>query len=299
MCSDDEALKINIVNPEYSKHSYSNDSSNSVMQEITTPENSGITLNTLEISSKEEHSKEAPIPVNEMCYLPYVMPCHIHNTNNIPPQAKNMRIKKKITKAKERMHGEDPEDVAVIKKKQQMIRNRIAAQESRNRRIKEMEDLISENGRLKAENEILKQQLLHKQCQINCIYEVINRLSCDARAEFENKKKIYIDQDYKIRPFPVFRLPVFVSAMMFGIICIACVYGVFNAFYLPQKSLPDGSKPFIPTQIDDGKRNIPQPISQNDIEIDETKISLSSFQELDITSKAIICNECKALDIIR
>jgi hypothetical protein len=162
--------------------------------------------------------------------------------------------------------------------------------------------LISENTRLKAENEILKQQLLHKQTQINCIYEVIDRLSSEARTEFENKRKGFLNHDSRARPFPVFKLPVFISTILFGIICIACVYGIVSATNPPQTTLPEETiKSFEQKQIDDGKSSVPQPVQEchKEMNINQTQISLSSFKELDISAKNIICSECKALDILR
>jgi hypothetical protein len=155
--------------------------------------------------------------------------------------------------------------------------------------------LKTESGRLKAENEILRQQLLHKQTQINSMYEVVDRLSPEARTEFENKRKNITSKSVS-RPFPIFRLPVLMSTILLGIFCFACLFGVYHK--TGQVSLPqEGYVEFAPKQISGD-----QVISSNECSTSEIKKDSSSnylittFKKLENDTRNMICMECREAD---
>jgi len=231
MFMDDQELPFDL-NPEFIQYDPSYDHEHNDI--FTTEPHSIHFSDTTSVSQSIDHtvseSEETPqyvIP-SDACILPEVAIKIIDSIAIENP--KNTQLKKKITKAKNRatnLDGITFDKEPQTKKQRQMMKNRVAAQESRNKKKKEFDDLKSENDRLKIENDILRQQLLHKQTQINSIFEVVDRLSAESRTEFEAKRKGITSNAIR-RPFPIFKLPVIMSALMLGVICFGCFFGVYS-----------------------------------------------------------------------
>jgi hypothetical protein len=92
-----------------------------------------------------------------------------------PPRRKSVKKKAKC------IRKSDPSEKKQIKQ----LRNRISAQQSRDRKKKEAEDLKADTLRLRSESERLAHELKSAQEELDFLHRVVNALPPDSRTEFD------------------------------------------------------------------------------------------------------------------
>ena len=148
--------------------------------------------------------------------------------NNKSKKVRHSRIKEKVSQAKNKyppkvkLIKKDPE---VDKKQKQLVRNRLSAQRSRERKKQELTDLKLENEVLARSKFEVEQKLAMVSSELDIIKNTVELLSPESREEF-NKIHNELNQEYPIwtgKPTKC-RSPILLAGAFLGCFClIACI----------------------------------------------------------------------------
>lgn len=139
-------------------------------------------------------------------------------------KAEKNRLKRKIEKTKQKFPEKrkliDNESSEPTKKQLQLLRNRISAQRSRDRKKQELSELSNENQRLRESEAQLQAQLYEAQSEIELNKQVLAKLSESSRAEYYKHRSSLLrsHEDQTARGY--YRSPLLVAAALLGTMCV-------------------------------------------------------------------------------
>jgi hypothetical protein len=139
----------------------------------------------------------------DMGISPQMMEMYMRNQMSSFHSMYQSKLKKQITrekclnrktkviekKKKRAVAKESYEERNMSKKQWQLIRNRVSAQESRDRKKQERHKLLRENADFEQENKQLKERLQLKMSELNLCYKVVDQLSDRSKKEFKTLHK--------------------------------------------------------------------------------------------------------------
>jgi len=133
------------------------------------------------------------------------------------------RLKRKIEKTKQRLpeKGRSKDDMELTKKQQQLLRNRISAQKSRDRKKQELIELSDENKKLRESEAQLQTRLFEAQSEIELNKQIIGRLSENSQSEYYKVRNELLNNTEEWRySRGFFRNPLLMATALLGTICM-------------------------------------------------------------------------------
>eukprot|EP00826_Nyctotherus_ovalis_P048269 TRINITY_DN5662_c0_g2_i1.p1 TRINITY_DN5662_c0_g2~~TRINITY_DN5662_c0_g2_i1.p1 ORF type:complete len:253 (-),score=55.33 TRINITY_DN5662_c0_g2_i1:497-1255(-) len=142
-------------------------------------------------------------------------------------KAEKNRLKRKIERTKQKFPEKrkliDKEGSEPTKKQLQLLRNRISAQRSRDRKKQELSELSNENQRLRENEAQLQAQLYEAQSEIELNKQILNKLSETSRNEYCKLRNELLCSHEGRYSRSYYRNPLLIATALLGTICMVAL----------------------------------------------------------------------------